>query len=193
MLSRLIPAVLFVAVCIAAPHAQGAEQRPAPQAPTTRPPSVTPAPQPAPPPQSPAEPSPRGPRGKDLNVQIEITITDQTGTGAPEKKTVSLLVADQSMGRVRANARANKVGLGFVGTALNVDARPAVLENERILLDLTLEYQPLKQSDTQQEPTNLNESISVILTNGKALTISQAADPISDRRMTVEVKATISK
>lgn len=192
MLSRLVPTVFFLALLVTAPQAQGGDQGPAPQAQPPRQPTATPAPQP-PVAQSPIDPSPRRVRGKDVNVQIEITITDQTGTTAPEKKTVSVLVADQSMGRVRANARASKPDVGLIGTALNVDARAAVLENDRILLDLTLEYQPLKASETRQEPTNLNESISVLLNNGKPLVISQAADPISDRRMIVEVKATIVK
>jgi hypothetical protein len=35
--------------------------------------------------------------------------------------------------------------------------------------------------------------MSVLLTNGKPLQISQAADPITDRKVLVEVKATILK
>jgi hypothetical protein len=132
-------------------------------------------------------------RGKDVNVHIEITISDQAGAGAADKKVVSLLAADQTMGRVRANAHAQQANVGFVGTELNVDARPLVMDNDRILLELTLEYSPLRPSPVTQQPTNLNESISVILINGKPLTISQAADPVSDRRMTVEVKATVLK
>ena len=132
-------------------------------------------------------------RGKDVNVHIEITISDQSGGSAADKKVVSLLAADQTMGRVRANAHAQQANVGFVGTELNVDARPIVMDNDRILLELTLEYSPLRPSPVTQQPTNLNESISVILVNGKPLTISQAADPVSDRRMTVEVKATVLK
>jgi hypothetical protein len=132
-------------------------------------------------------------RGKDLNVQIEITISDQAGSATPDKKVVTLLAADQTMGRVRANAHAQQANVGMVGTELNVDARPIILDNDRILLELTLEYSPLRQSPVTQQPTNLNEQISVILQNGKPLTISQAADPVSDRKMTVEVKATVLK
>ena len=79
----------------------------------------------------------------------------------------------------------------MVGTRLNVDARPTLLESDRILLELTLEYTPLRESAVTQQPTILNESITVILVNGKSLMISQAADPISDRKMTVEVKAAV--
>jgi len=185
MLSRLAFIGFCLAFTLTTVSAQGADQQPTPQPP---PPKAAP-----PPPSSPPQVLlPRAPRGQDVNVQIEITINDQTGTAAPEKKTVSLLVADRSMGRVRANAETSKPSLGRVGTNLNVDARPTLLDSGRILLELTLEYTPLRDSDVVR-PTNLNESLTVILVNGKPLTISQAADPISDRRMTVEVKATILK
>jgi hypothetical protein len=147
-----------------------------------------------PPPQE-GKPAARRGRGRDVNVQIDVVITDQTGAGPAGKKTVTLLAADQTMGRVRASADATKANLGRVGTNLNVDAMPTILEGDRILLQLTLEYRPLLESQVaeSQTPTSLNESLNIILTNGKPLTISHAADPITDRRMTVEVKATILK
>jgi hypothetical protein len=37
----------------------------------------------------------------------------------------------------------------------------------------------------------LNESMTLILDSGKPTVVSQAADPISDRRIAVEVTATI--
>ena len=163
-------------------------QPPAKPAPTPAP--VAPATQPAPAPEPPRVTVSRG-RGKEFNVQVEITISDQSGSSAPEKKVVTMLAADQTMGRIRANAHARQENMGMVGTELNVDARPVLLENDRILLELTLEYSPLRPSPVQQNPTNLNESLVVILQNGRPLTVSQAADPVSDRRMTVEVKATI--
>jgi hypothetical protein len=190
-------AVLIFVLAIAAPSAVAVQaqertpQAPKPAAPT---PAPTPTPQAAPVPPPPEQRRVRPPP-RDLNVHVELTISDQQGSAPPEKKVVSLLAADQTMGQVRANARANRPPVGFVGAGLNVDARPVVLEGDRIMLELKLEYMPCLPtkgpSEPTQEPTNLNESISVILQNGKPLTISQAADPISDRRMIVEVKATI--
>lgn len=129
-------------------------------------------------------------RGELVNILVEVTITDQTGTSPADKKTVSLIVHDGRLGRVRANAETNKPSLGRVGTNLNVDARPTIVDANRVLLELTLEYTPLRDSDTVR-PTNLNESVAIVLTSGKPLMVSQAADPIVDRRMTVEAKATI--
>jgi hypothetical protein len=65
-------------------------------------------------------------------------------------------------------------------------------------VDLGLEYQPTtpsggNASQAVEGMSNLNERISVILESGKPLTISQAADPTSDRRISVELKATILK
>jgi hypothetical protein len=99
-----------------------------------------------------------------------------------------MITADATMGRVRATADSSKGP-----TSLNVDARPVALDNDRILLELTVEFAPLRESQVSQRPTVLNESISVILQNGKSLVVSQAADPTGDRKMTVEVKATIVK
>lgn len=192
MVPRFALSLLFVAFAsIAAAHVQDADraQQPPPPAPTPAPtPQAQKAPEARRVPRADVQIEARGvPR---VNVQIELTIIDQTGTAAPDKKVVSLLTADQRMGRIRANAETSKPSLGRVGTNLNVDARPSLLDGERILLELTLEYTPLRDSDVVR-PTNLNESLTVILVNGKPLTISQAADPITDRRMTVEAKATI--
>ena len=43
------------------------------------------------------------------------------------------------------------------------------------------------------QPAQLHESISVILQDGKALLVSQSADPTSDRKVTVELMASVLK
>lgn len=155
--------------------------------PPGRPPTV------APPPQPPGESAPpRRARGQDVNLHVELTITDQTGSAASEKKTVSLMVADGTSGRVRSSAG---VGPAGPGATLNIDARPTLVGNDKILLELTVEYWPpaIAREGAGVRPSALNESLSVILQNGKPLVISQAADPATDRRMTVEVRASIVK
>ena len=57
-----------------------------------------------------------------------------------------------------------------------------------------LEYSPKSRSEPEEvEPgmTSINERMTLILESGKPLVISQAADPTSDRKITVEVTATI--
>jgi hypothetical protein len=41
--------------------------------------------------------------------------------------------------------------------------------------------------------TDISESLTVILEDGKPLVVSQSADPGSDRKVRVEIKATILK
>jgi hypothetical protein len=164
------------------------------QKPVGRPPLAIPPPDKPPTPLEKPAPGVSKMRGRDLNLQVEITISDQLGTQTPDKKVVSMLVADGTFGRIRASADAQRTGLGMVGTGLNVDARPTVLEGDRILLELTVEYTPFRESgQVTQRPTVLNESLSVILQSGKPVTVSQAADPVTDRKMSVEVRASIVK
>jgi hypothetical protein len=170
------------------------------QKPGVRPPTTSPPPDKLanptdklaiPPPAAPGVPKMRG---RDLNLQVEITISDQLGTQTPDKKVVSMLVADATFGRIRASADAQRTGVGMVGTGLNVDARPTVLNGDRILLELTVEYTPFRESgQITQRPTVLNESLSVILQSGKPMVVSQAADPVADRKIAVEVRASIVK
>jgi hypothetical protein len=124
------------------------------------------------------------------NVQVELTLTDQIGTQAPEKKTVSMIVASGSWGKIRNTAARS----GPVQIGLNVDARPFVSTDGPVQLELTLYYYPPQgKPDAPVVPTELNQSMTIVLQSGKPLLISQSADPASDRKITVEVKATILK
>jgi hypothetical protein len=183
-----------VAPALPPPPAQGEEDTPRPSPPPsgaqveTR---VAPG-APRTPPAQPAPPVPAPPRkirGRDLNVQIELTISDQLGNAAPDKRVVSMHIADAAFGRIRSNA-----GNGVA--VLNIDARPEVLpDNERIVVELTIEHNPAPppESASTKRFSALNEMLTVILQNGKPMVVSQAADPLNDRRITIEVKATISK
>lgn len=130
------------------------------------------------------------------NVQIELTLTDQTGTQAPEKKTVSMIVSSGNWGKVRAvgNVRP-QTDAPFV-VDLNIDARPFVSVEGQIQLELTIGYNPPGGADKdtlKPRPTGINQSLTVVLQSGKPLIVSQAADPVSDRKVIVEVKATVLK
>jgi len=138
-------------------------------------------------PPSPPAPKPEPP-GQHVNVRIELTITDQAGPGDPMRKTVTLVVADRGAGSIR-NA-------GSPRGVINVDARPTVFGSNVVRLMLGLEYNPRVNATGDQparEFSSLSEQITVVLESGKPLVISQAADPTSDRRIAVEVRATVSK
>lgn len=132
------------------------------------------------------------------NVQIELSLTDQLGNQPAEKKVVSMIAASQSWGKIRSAGQVYPAGEPPYVVELNVDARPWVTVEGQIQLDLTFVYAPLKSGGEQKEgnkqrPSGINQSQTVILTSGKPLIVSQAADPISDRKVVVEVKATVLK
>jgi hypothetical protein len=140
-------------------------------------------------PQTPAPPMIQGPprrRGRDVNIRIELTIGDQLGAAKPETRVVSMIVADGAFGRIRSSAD-NGV------EKLNVDARPELLEGDRLSVELTVEYVPPRPDGAPRRPAMLNEQLTVILQSGKPMQVSQAADPLAERKTTVEVLATIVK
>lgn len=130
------------------------------------------------------------------NVQIELTLTDQAGTQAPEKKTVSMIVSSGNWGKVRSVGNVRPPNDATFVVDLNVDARPLVSIDGPIQLELTLHYSPPGGADKdtlKPRPTGINQSLTVVLQSGKPLIVSQAADPVSDRKVIVEVKATVLK
>jgi len=166
-----------------------AEQQPAPTTGQTRP-----EPTPVPPPRPEA-------RGLPVNVRLELTITDQIGSAAPVQKVVSLLVADQSSGMIRSEGQLPGYGAvqlyvdGEVRLIQDSPVSRGVVTGERIRARIGLNYDLVdpkaKPAETQSQRTQIRESLSTVLENGKPTVISQSADPVTDRKVTVEVKATI--
>ena len=180
MHTRLVAlSTVLAAFMIAAPGAQAPEQTKPdqPQAPV-RTETV----------RSETKPDPRP--GQPVNIRLDLTITDQTGPGEPLKKVVTMVVADHNTGSIRSTGSVRTQGR----VQINVDARPQVMPSGAIRLTLGLEYNPRTLgNDAPTEWSSLNEQIGVLLQAGKPLVISQAADPASDRKISVEVLATILK
>jgi hypothetical protein len=156
---------------------------------------------PPPPGQRPGQPpelnAPREmPGSNNTNVRLELTITDQRTEGAPVTKTVTAtVVADRSPVRIRTSG-AVRTPMGMRDVVLNVDATPSLVNVNsvtRVRVSLTIEYRPVAlESDTEKTTTpNINEQLTAVLEDGKPLVISQSADPATDRKVKVEVKATI--
>jgi len=81
---------------------------------------------------------------------------------------------------------------------LNVDVTPELIADNKVRLQLTLQYDlPAPMEAGRDAPrgtvvkTNLRDSVTLILENDKPMIAAQSADPIGDRQVTVEVKATI--
>lgn len=128
------------------------------------------------------------------NVRVELTLTDQKTGAETTSKTVMITTNNGTWGRLRSEVTSREYG----NAPLNVDALPLVLPDGRIALSLTVEYSqgqmPEAKGNTDRIwQVRLNESLTTLLENGKALLVTQSADPISDRKVTVEVKATVIK
>jgi 2-oxoglutarate dehydrogenase E2 component (dihydrolipoamide succinyltransferase) len=192
-------AVTAIVLALAAPHGAFAQQpAPAPAAPA----APAAAPRPAQAPQAPRAPAPVTPArpapapgaapyvipepnqpGQLVNIQIDIVLTTEGGTQAPVRKTVTLTLADKQEGSVRSMDRVAAPQSG----SLNVDARPVMQANGQVLTRIGLEF-----SGTDDVPF-VQVRAQPLLESGRALRISRAVSPRTDRSVTVEVTATVLK
>lgn len=193
--TRLL-AVSFGLLAFAATPSRLAAQQPTPTQ-TARPGQQTPmAPRPPVAPVPPGVPgaAPQAPQGPpqappvglpremmaSQNVKIDVAISDSGTANANTKRTVTILTAEGRNGRVRSQ-RGNIM--------LNVDAHPQFVRDGRIQLNLTIEYMP----EPGPQMSLINESLSFLIGDGKPTVVSQAADPTGDRKVAVEVTATVLK
>jgi hypothetical protein len=150
-----------------------------------------------------------------VNIKIEMSITDQSGANPPAKKTVSMIVGDRMRNSIRSSASVRvpntvfgpakpgdppgpMVSYNYRNVTINVDAKATIVQKEpnKVMLEFVIQYAPKSgggQEDLEPGMASLNESMTVILESGKPMTVSQAADPTSDRKITVEVTASILK
>ena len=144
---------------------------------------------------APAPDAVRHPRGQSVNLRLEFTVTDQIGNAPPVRKIVTMNVADGESGRIRTNAEVFRKNASPTIVPLSVDASPEI-EGAKIRLRASLEYQLLKDAPEPDVPagkTSITQSVTAILSDGVSTILSQSADPLTDRRVTLEVKATIIK
>jgi len=195
-------AVIALVFALGAPRATCAQEpAPAPPAAPAAPAAIrgAQAPRPAPAPRAPASPAPAAPAapaapgsapavavdpapGQLVNIEISIVLVTEGGADGTARKTMTLTLADRQEGSVRSIERS----AGAQGT-LNVDARPVVQPNGRVLTRIGLEYQ------SGNEVPFVQVRAQPLLESGKALRISRAVSPKGDRSVTVEVTATILK
>ena len=165
---RIILVCAVIASAAALATAQGTEQPEARNASPARSPMMLPA-----------------PADSTGNVHIEVSIADSVGATPQQKKSVSMLVAEGYMGRVRSQRGSAAI--------LNIDATPRIQKDGRISLQLLLEYRPRETAETVDALSPINEMLTVLLQSGKPLVVTQAADPSSDRKVVVQVTATVLK
>ena len=150
------------------------------------PPPATPAP---PPREQPTTPPP--PPAAAVNVRIDVTVIDE---GGPQtlRESVSLTTTD----RQETSSRSEAAQVSDSVTILNVDATPQVsgLPTGKIRLRVSLDYLP-KPIENQPlgSRTRTRLQFAVVLDDGKSMVASNISDPATDRRVRVEVAATILK
>jgi len=149
-----------------------------------------------PPAAAPAAAAPERPRreGQPINVKVDLTLTDQRGGAQAIKRTVTVLAADGYTGSIRTQSSVILVGQ----VPLNVDASPTLIADGKIRVAINLQYDWPAPADSSSargtvSSTSLHDQLMLILENGKAMIVAQSADPVGDRQVTVEVKATILK
>jgi hypothetical protein len=122
------------------------------------------------------------------NVRFDIAITE-AGIPKPSTKTVSLTVNDGGgSGSVRNGARNNDAWL-------NVDVRSVqAFEGGSVRAAINVEYQPQPESPGAPGASGpIQSSITSMFQDGRRMQILQTADPLSDRRTTIEVTMTVLK
>jgi hypothetical protein len=133
-----------------------------------------------------------------VNVRLELTITDQRGDTPAISKTVTMTLADRHQGRIRTQGDV-QTPQGFRPVILNVDGNASIIQGGRARVMLTIEYRPVDrpfatEGDSGRSTTpHINESLTVILDDGKPMVVSQSADPVTDRKVKVEAKVTLLK
>jgi hypothetical protein len=120
---------------------------------------------------------------------VDLAITEDGGGGPAVKKSVSAVAADGFNASVREVAMAQAKD----PVPLNLDAFPAILANGKVRLQCSIQYLSVQSRDSAdtRARTDIKQNFVLILDSGKTQVVTQATDPVTDRRVTVEVTATI--
>ena len=147
---------------------------------------------PTPPQVQQEKPAPRPqPEGQPNNIKVELSISDQSGPGTAPKRIVSMIVADRHTGSVRSQGGPTQPSRT---ATVNVDAAPTVVKDSLMRVQLGLEYYPASgEGAAANELRVLNQRMTLWVESGKTVIVAQTSDPTSDRKMTVELTATILK
>jgi len=142
------------------------------------------------------------------NVRFDVLVTDDSGTGKPLSKTVTLNViasvnrGEAGTGQIRSSARPPGApvvqtadGKGFVPNelTLNVDiVQPRLMTGNRVRVPITVEYKPYS-AEPKAASATVRASVDMLMESGRKTVISQSADPVTDRKVIIEVTPTIQR
>jgi hypothetical protein len=133
--------------------------------------------------------------GQPINIRVDVTLIDQTGTAPPQPKTVMVMLVDRALGQTRSV---------FEDRIINVDARPE-LRDGRIRVSITVQSAPIRplyiavpvtpdaEGNKSDHTLDWRNSFSLLLENGKPMLALESSDQARNRKLSLEVKATIQK
>src|SRR5215218_3073217 len=149
---------------------------------------------------------------KGVNIRIDAAITDSRGEQVLGKKVVTVTVVDGRSGQVRSTQQVpfhmkGTNGFSYQNAPLNMDAEALLREDGRVIVSLTLDYRggaPDVGNEADAAPPSgdrvsgtldqgILQSVTVVLESGKPLIVAQSADAVGDRRVALELKATVLK
>jgi hypothetical protein len=149
---------------------------------------------PSPPSPAPARPTitlkepPPAPRHL-INIRVDVVVTEEGGDAPVSRKDVSLTVGESRQGSVRSGGGVGSgEGKFDLPARLWVDAQPRLESNGKIRTMITMSYLSPPHFAREGE-----QKLEVLLDNGKPLVVSQTSSATSERRMKVELTATILK
>jgi hypothetical protein len=150
------------------------------------------------------------PPASNQNVRVDVTIALKAD-GKPLTKTLSMVTGDgkSALGRAGIEIPVPTQMMGTPGSApitsfnyrslsVNVDAIPQILDGNRVMLRLKLNFSTVyKPESGQNSPASFgngsHDAHGIVLESGKPVVVTQSTDAETGRDYTVEVKATILK
>ena len=150
-------------------------------------------------------------QSQSRNVRFDIAINEAAGPRATVKTVVLMLTEPNTVGSIRNSTRL-PVEPGARGTTvtdkdgritsnppigvalyLNVDVRNVTfLPGDQIRASISVEYTPYLPNERVQ-PAAISGSAAMTFDTGKKATLLQTVDPVTDRKTTIDVTATIVK
>jgi len=169
------------------------------QSPTPPAPPVAPKPAPAAPKPAPPVPPPPEPPAQLVNIRIDIVVNEEGGTAAPVRKTASVITADRRAAAVRSTGEVERAEPKSTDprfptprtvTYMKADIEPYIARNGLIRTQVIMEY---LSPTSQHEGRGTVLRFEPLLESGKPLRVSESTDPTSNRKVIIEVTATILK
>jgi hypothetical protein len=164
---------------------------------SARPPAPPAAPKPSPAP-APKPATPQEPPRQLVNIRVDIVVIEEGGTAASERKTASVITSDRRSAAVRSQGETGRVEPKPVdarfttrmATYMKADIEPYIERNGLIRTQVIMEY---LSPTSQHEGRGTTLRFEPLLESGKPLRVSESTDPTSNRKVIVEVTATILK